>query len=71
MITLVLYNQPVVQFFKVWVHGPAASLGELVRNAIFKANTLTPQEMGPAITSLNWPFRGALTSLPSDSGAKT
>ena len=25
MITLVLYNQPAVQFFKVWVHGPAAA----------------------------------------------
>jgi len=55
MITLVLYNQPVVQFFKVWVRGPAAaaSPGELVRNATFNANTLTLQEMGPAITSLN------------------
>lgn len=53
MITLVLSNQPVVQFFKEWVHGPAASLGELVRNAIFNADTLTPQEMGPAIARLH------------------
>lgn len=55
MITLVLYNQPVVQFLEAWVHGPAAaaSIGELVRNVIFNADTLTLQEMGPAITSLN------------------